>query len=163
MFTFFACKPWSSTPGCFGLLGLFEPRKFLGVLSVFYWFSSVFLSLERVNFLGILGGFPWFLQKDAVVRLEAISKHVFSHQSEEYAHQQQTLFQEFDGAIKDKDDTVHVLQQELANHKEQHSVSLNKHAGSKERKIRELHLHSKNSILKVFSVEILQREGKIQY
>ena len=58
-------------------------------------------------------------QEDAMVRLEATSKHAFSHQYEEYAHKQQTLFQEFDGAIKDKDAAVHALKQELANRKEQ--------------------------------------------
>ena len=58
-------------------------------------------------------------QEDAVVRLEATSKHAFSHQYEEHAHNHQTLFQEFNGALKDEDNTVHALKQELANHKEQ--------------------------------------------
>ena len=55
----------------------------------------------------------------AVLRLEATSKHEFSCQHEKYAHEQQTLFQEFDGAIKDKDATVHALKQELANQQKQ--------------------------------------------
>ena len=54
-------------------------------------------------------------QEDAMVRLEATSKRAFSHQYEEYAQKRQALLQEFDGAIKDKDDTVHALKQELAN------------------------------------------------
>ena len=49
--------------------------------------------------------------------------HAFSHQHEEYAHKQQALFQEFDGAIKDKDETVHTLQCELASHKE-HTLTM---------------------------------------
>ena len=63
-------------------------------------------------------------QEDATLRLEATSKHNFSRQYEEYAHKQQTLFQEFDGAIKDKDAIVHALKQELANQKEQAFVEL---------------------------------------
>ena len=55
-------------------------------------------------------------QEDAMVRLEATSKNAFSRQ---YYHKQLTLFQEFDGAIKDKDAAVHALKQELANHREQ--------------------------------------------
>ena len=58
-------------------------------------------------------------QEDAMARLEASSKHTFSRQYEEYAHKQQTLLQEFNGAFKDKDAVVHALAQELANHKEQ--------------------------------------------
>ena len=51
-------------------------------------------------------------------------ENAFSRQSQEYAHKQKTLFQEFDGAIKDKDATVQALQQELANHKEHAHVEL---------------------------------------
>ena len=58
-------------------------------------------------------------QEDPRVRLEATSKHAFSRQYEDHAHKQQTLFQEFNGAIKDKDAAVHALKQELASHKEQ--------------------------------------------
>ena len=45
-------------------------------------------------------------QEDAMVRLEATSQQNFSHQYAKHAHKQQTLFQEFDGAIKDKDATL---------------------------------------------------------
>ena len=50
---------------------------------------------------------------------EATSNHDVSRQYEEHAHNQQTLFQEFDGAIKHKNATVLALKQELANQKEQ--------------------------------------------
>ena len=46
-------------------------------------------------------------QEDVMVCLEANSQHASSRQHEEYAHKQQTLFQKFDGAIKDKDEVVH--------------------------------------------------------
>ena len=53
-------------------------------------------------------------REDAMVRLEA--------HFEEYAHRQQTLFLEFDSAIKEKDVTLHALQHELANQKE-HAIT----------------------------------------
>ena len=58
-------------------------------------------------------------QEDAMVRLEATSQHAFFRQSEEYAHKQQALFDEFDGAVKDKDAAVCPLKKELVNQKEQ--------------------------------------------
>ena len=58
-------------------------------------------------------------QEDATARFEAESKHALSRQHEGYAHRQHALFQEFDGPIKDKDETVHALQRALVNHKEQ--------------------------------------------
>ena len=46
-------------------------------------------------------------------------KNVFPRQYEKYAHKQQTLFHEFDSAIKDKVETVQALKHELAKQKEQ--------------------------------------------
>ena len=54
--------------GVWDFLGLFQPRQFLGVLSVFRLLLVVlqgFLGLEGAkNSLVFLGGFPWFLPKD---------------------------------------------------------------------------------------------------
>ena len=52
-----------------------------------------------------------------MLRLEAHSQLL-----EEYAHKQQTQFQQFDSAIKDRGFTVQRLTQELANQKE-HSLA----------------------------------------
>ena len=50
--------------------------------------------------------------------LEADSQHALSRQHAEHAHKQHAWPHEFDSAIKDKDEAVHALQRELANHKE---------------------------------------------
>ena len=63
-------------------------------------------------------------QKDALICLEAHSQHMVSQQQEACAHKQQALFQQFDGALKDKDSAVQVLTQELANDKERSLLEL---------------------------------------
>ena len=49
--------------GVFDFLGLFQPRKFLGILRVFCCFCFFLVGGGGVKFLGVLGGFPWLFTK----------------------------------------------------------------------------------------------------
>ena len=47
-----------------------------------------------------------------------------TQQHEEWAHKQRTQFQQFDGVIRDKDEVIQSLKQELANNQERHLQEL---------------------------------------
>ena len=59
-------------------------------------------------------------QAEAKQRFESHSQQFVSQQQEEYAHKQHAPFQQFDGVLRDKDDVIQSLRQELANSRERH-------------------------------------------
>ena len=78
-------------------------------------------------------------QSDAMLRVEAHSQHRISQQQEEHARKQQTQFQQFDSARKDKDLMVQRLTQELANQKEHFLEELEQALQDSERRSQVVH------------------------
>ena len=59
-------------------------------------------------------------QAEAMKRFESQSQQHVTQQHDEWTHKQLAQFQKFDGVIRDKDEVIQSLRQELANNKEQH-------------------------------------------
>ena len=73
-------------------------------------------------------------QAEAMKRFESHSQQFLSQQQEEYAHKQHTQFQQFDGALRDKDEAIQALRQELANNMERHLQELDQALQDAERR-----------------------------
>ena len=73
-------------------------------------------------------------QAEATKRFESHSQQFVSQQHEEYAHKQHAQFQKFDGVIRDKDEVIQSLRQELANNKERHLQELDQALQDAERR-----------------------------
>ena len=63
-------------------------------------------------------------QAEAMKRFESQSQQCVTQQHEEWTHKQRAQFQQFDGVIRDKDEVIQSLKQELANNKERHLQEL---------------------------------------
>ena len=70
------------------------------------------------------GKFRHGLLEKTMKRFESHSQQFVSQQQEAYAHKQHTQFQKFDGGIRDKDEVIQSLRQELANNQERHLQNL---------------------------------------
>ena len=57
-----------------------------------------------------------------------------TQQQEEWAHKQRAQFQQFDGAIRDKDEVIQSLKQELADNRERHLHKLDQALQDAERR-----------------------------
>ena len=57
-------------------------------------------------------------QAEAMKRFESQSQQFVTQQQEEWTHKQRTQFQQFDGVIRDKDESTQSSKQELANNQE---------------------------------------------
>ena len=57
-------------------------------------------------------------------RFDSHSQQFVSQLQEEYAHKQHTQLQKFDGVIRDKDEVIQSLRQELAINQERHLQEL---------------------------------------
>ena len=73
-------------------------------------------------------------QAEAMKRFESHSQQFVSQQQEEYAHKQHTQFQQFDGVLRDKDEVIQSLRQELANNRERHLQELDQALQDAERR-----------------------------
>ena len=63
-------------------------------------------------------------QAEAMKRFELQSQQYVTQQHEEWTRKQRGQFQQFDGVIKDKDEVIQSLKQELANNQERHLQEL---------------------------------------
>ena len=73
-------------------------------------------------------------QAEAMKRFESHSQQLVSQQQEGYAHKQHTQFQQFDGVLRDKDEVIQCLRQELANSRERHLQELDQALQDAERR-----------------------------
>ena len=73
-------------------------------------------------------------QAEAMKRFESHSQQFVTQQQEEYAHKQHTQFQQFDGVLRDKDEVIQSLRQELANNRERHLQELDQALQDAERR-----------------------------
>ena len=67
-------------------------------------------------------------------RFEFQSEQYVTQQREEWNHKHHTQFQQFDGVIRDKDEVIQSLKQELANNKERHLQELDQALQDAERR-----------------------------
>ena len=73
-------------------------------------------------------------QAEAMKRFESQSQQYVTQQREEWPHKQRTLFQQFDDVIRDKDEVIQSLKQELANNQERHLQELDQALQDAERR-----------------------------
>ena len=73
-------------------------------------------------------------QAEATKRFESQSQQHVTQQHEEWTHKQRTQFQQFDGVIRDKDEVIQSLKQELANNQERHLQELDQALQDAERR-----------------------------
>ena len=73
-------------------------------------------------------------QAEAMKRFESQSQQFVTQQQEEWTHKQRTHFQQFDGVIRDKDEVIQSLKQELANNRERHLQELDQALQDAERR-----------------------------
>ena len=76
-------------------------------------------------------------QAEAMNRFESKSQQYVTQQHEEWTHKQRTQFQQFDGVIRDKDEVIQSLKQELANNQERHLQELDQALQDAERRARQ--------------------------
>ena len=63
-------------------------------------------------------------QAEAVKRFESQSQQNVTQRHEEWTQKQRAQFQQFDGVVRDKDEVIQSLKQELANNHERHLQEL---------------------------------------
>ena len=73
-------------------------------------------------------------QAEATQRFESHSQHFVSQQQEEYVHKHHAQFQQFDSALRDRDEVIQSLKQELANSKERYIQELDQALQDAERR-----------------------------
>ena len=73
-------------------------------------------------------------QAEAMKRFESQSQQYVTQQHDEWTQKQHTQFQKFDGVIRDKDEVIQSLRQELANNKEHHLQELDQALRDAERR-----------------------------
>ena len=73
-------------------------------------------------------------QAEAMKRFESQSQQYVTQQREEWRHKHRTQFQQFDGAIRDKDEVIQSLRQELANNQERRLQELDQPLQDAERR-----------------------------
>ena len=88
-------------------------------------------------------------QAEAMKRFESQSQQYVTQQHDEWTQKQHAQFQKFDGAIRDKDEVIQSLRQELANNKERHLQELDQALQDAQRRAQQAihqclqaHLHS---------------------
>ena len=73
-------------------------------------------------------------QAEAMKRFESRSQQYVTQQHEELTRKNHTQFQQFDSVIKDKDEVIQSLEQELANNQERHLQELDQALQDAERR-----------------------------
>ena len=73
-------------------------------------------------------------QAEAMKRFESQSQQYVTQQHEEWMRKRHTQFQQFDGVIRDKDEVIQSLKQELANNRERHLQELDQALQDAERR-----------------------------
>ena len=73
-------------------------------------------------------------QAEAMKRFESQSQQYVTQQHEEWTRKHHTQLQQFDGVIRDKDEVIQSLKQELANNRERHLQELDQALQDAERR-----------------------------
>ena len=73
-------------------------------------------------------------QAEAMKRFESQSQQYVTQQHEEWARKHHAQFQQFDGVIRDKDEVIQSVKQELANNRERHLQELDQALQDAERR-----------------------------
>ena len=77
-------------------------------------------------------------QAEAAKRFESQSQQYVTQQHDEWTQKQHAQFQKFDGVIRDKDEVIQSLRQELTNTKEQHLQELDQALQDAERRAQQI-------------------------